>query len=119
MKPLIIHCVRAHEEILEVFDKHKPTVPVIFHGYNNKQAIAGRLLSAGYYLSFGAAILNDRWPAAGVLKSANKTQVFFETDTADISIESIYASAAGLTETSMDTLMNQQQTNFKKVFKIK
>jgi TatD DNase family protein len=33
-KPLIIHCVKAWNEIVELHKKNKPAVPWIFHGYN-------------------------------------------------------------------------------------
>lgn len=51
--PLIIHCVRAHDIILDLHRRFKPTQPWIIHGFRQKPTIARSLLDAGLYLSLG------------------------------------------------------------------
>ena len=115
-KPLVVHCVKAHEELLAVFAKHPPTVPVIFHGYNNKQAIADRLIAKGHYLSFGAAIFKENLPAANALANTPTDQFFLETDDAAITIKDIYIKAAEIRKTTVDAIILQLQHNYKNTF---
>lgn len=56
-KPLIIHCVRAIEQIERLRTEMRPTQPWILHGFRGKPRQAHQLLSRGYYLSTTAARL--------------------------------------------------------------
>ncbi len=113
-KPLIIHCVKAHELIAEIFALHKPNVPVIFHGFNNRPAIAA--MFNGHHFSFGAAIFNESWPAGEVLEHTYADQFFLETDDADISIEAVYEKAAAIRNMPVEDLMKSQQYHFNQMF---
>ena len=87
------------------------------HGYNKKIAVAQRLLDKGYYLSFGAAILNDSLHAAQVLRHVPADRYFLETDDADVAIAQIYDKAAELRATAVENIILQVAQNFKSVFK--
>ncbi len=52
-KPLIVHCVRAWAELLEVHRRLRPRQPWIIHGFRGKPQLARQLLSNGFYLSVG------------------------------------------------------------------
>ncbi len=114
-KPLIIHCVRAWEEVMATLKQHKVSVPVIFHGFN-KSNIASRLIDNGYYLSFGKALLSPGSPAAEAIASIPAHRYFLETDDSDISIADIYTAAATLRQTEQDDVILQLRQNFKTVF---
>ena len=116
-KPLIIHCVQSHEEILQLFKTYKSTVPVIFHGYNKKVSIAEKILINGCYLSFGAALLYENSPAVNTLKEMPANRIFLETDDSEVSITDIYHKAAQIRNTTVDSLILQIHENFKDVFK--
>jgi TatD DNase family protein len=115
-KPLIIHCVRAYDELEALLLQQRNNVPVIIHGFNRKQTIAGKLLESGYYLSFGRALMNEGAPAQAVFRNIPLDRFFLETDNSDISIKDIYIKAAEIKETSVDGIILQVQQNFKKVF---
>jgi TatD DNase family protein len=84
-KPLIIHCVRAWSELLHVRKTLKPSVPWIIHGFGGNEILAGQLINAGLYLSFGT----NRRPDA--LKAAwEKKYLLAETDDEKIDIRNIY-----------------------------
>lgn len=51
--PLIIHCVRAHDIILQLYRQFSPSQPWIIHGFRGKPTIARTLLDRGIYLSLG------------------------------------------------------------------
>lgn len=117
-KPLIIHCVRAYEEVLHILKEEKVAVPVIFHGFNKNVQLAERLINAGYYLSFGAALLNEVFHAAKALTHIPLERIFLETDDSAVPIEQIYETAAGWLKTGKDALILQLQNNFHRVFNI-
>lgn len=52
-KPMIIHCVRAHERLLAIRRAVCPTQLWVIHGFRQKPTIASRLMDAGLYLSLG------------------------------------------------------------------
>lgn len=117
-KPLIIHCVRAYDEVLQILKQELVAVPVIFHGFNKNVQIAQRILAKGYYFSFGAALLNDQSSAIAALRACPEDRFFLETDDADITIGQIYEKAADARKTGKDDLILQLQKNFQAVFNI-
>lgn len=115
-KPIVIHCVRAFAEVMQILDEVSPGVPVIFHGFNRNRNVAYQLLSKEYYLSFGAAVLKDN-TLADVVREIPGDKFFCETDNAAIAIDDIYHRVAALRETSVADIILHVQENFKKVFK--
>lgn len=114
-KPLIIHCVRAYDEVMHLLQEQKVTVPVIFHGFHKSPQLAAQLIGHGYYLSFGAGLIKGGQPAA-TFKTVRLDHVFLETDDAPQDIKGIYQMAALLRETTEEALILQLQQNFKTVF---
>ena len=55
-KPLIIHCVRTSQQILQLWrdNPHAHDVAWVIHGFRGNENVAQQLLDAGFYLSFGA-----------------------------------------------------------------
>jgi TatD DNase family protein len=116
-KPLVIHCVKAFNELIHVLKENHNKVPVIIHGFNNNQNIAQALLKEGMYLSFGKALLTFGSNAAEAIKNVGRNNFFLETDDADISIKYIYHKAAELLGIDVEILQEQLKRNFQKVFK--
>lgn len=115
-KPLIIHCVRAFQEVLQLLKEEQAAVPVIFHGFHKKSQVAELLLSHGYMLSFGAALLRNNAMLAGVFEQVPPGQFFLETDDAPVSVKELYAIAAQIRKTEEDAIILQLQKNFKNIF---
>lgn len=115
-KPIIVHCVKAFDRAL--FLLRKANVPVIFHGYNKKATVARAILEQGYYISFGAALLQQDSGAAAVLETIPAQRFFLETDDAPVALQEVYHAAARIRKTGPDALILQLQQNFKKVFSI-
>jgi TatD DNase family protein len=113
-KPLIIHCVRAWEEVFHLLEKERFSFPVVFHGFNKGESMATRIISKGYYLSFGKWIEKER--IRTVLKKTPMDRVFLETDAVDIPIEEVYSMAATATGLALDTLSDQIKENGLRVF---
>ncbi len=47
-KPIIIHCVKAWEELLRVKKESNPTQPWVIHGYRGKPELTKRLIKEGF-----------------------------------------------------------------------
>ncbi|NJN49910.1 MAG: hypothetical protein HC798_00490 [Polaribacter sp.] len=58
-KPLIIHCVRAFNEIIQLKKELKPTQKWIIHGFDKNQQVAKNLIANDICLSFGAKIIKS------------------------------------------------------------
>jgi TatD DNase family protein len=113
-KPLIIHCVRAFEEVLVLL--RNVTVPVIFHGVNNKLTVVRKVIDHGYYLSFGKALLNNQQSIKETFRAVPMRQLFLETDDMETGIEEIYKSAALIKNIEEKEVFLQLENNFKTVF---
>jgi len=115
-KPLIIHCVKAFDDLLRIRKEMKISVPMIIHGYNNNKEIALQLLKSGCYFSFGKALFDTNSNASQVISQIPSDKLFLETDAADTTIENIYAAASSILNLEMDALKKIISINFKNVF---
>lgn len=52
-KPLIIHCVKAFNEIITLKKQLRPSMPWIIHGFRGKPQLASQLINQGFYISLG------------------------------------------------------------------
>jgi TatD DNase family protein len=115
-KPLILHVVRAHEDVLQLLKKLNNTSHIIFHGFNKNKVLAQKLLDAGAYLSFGKGVNLSH--VSDILKNIDADRFFLETDDAEVSIESIYKATAAIRNISVEALSLQLQKNTQQIFKI-
>ena len=118
-KPLIVHCVKAFNELINCLNLNDNAVPVIVHGFNNNENIARILVNQGVYFSFGKALLGYESNAAKAIKNVGRKNFFLETDDADISIKYIYKKASELLGIDEEIIKQQLQGNFEKVFNYK
>jgi len=102
--PVILHVVRAFNEMVEFMKAHNPSVSMIIHGYNGSREMAEELVKAGFLISFGEAIARDHSKIVESLLSVPVEKLFLETDEGDLDIREIYHTAAELTGISMDQL---------------
>ena len=59
-KPVIIHCVKAFDEIIEICEPFQTKIPLIIHGFNKSQQLALQFIEKGFYLSFGSSVLKKK-----------------------------------------------------------
>jgi TatD DNase family protein len=116
-KPLIIHCVKAFNEIIKLKNEVMPHQPWIIHGFRQNNQIAIQLLNAGMKLSFGKSILTDnRFDTLFI--NVLEDDFFFETDEAEVdTLSLIYEKVAGLKGISIQILEKKQIANFERIFK--
>jgi TatD DNase family protein len=115
MKPVVIHCVRAWEELLQEHKRLKPQMPWLVHGFRGKPDLALQLISKGMYLSFWFDFVM-RPEASGLLKRLPKERIFLETDGADIDIRDIYNKVSTDIGISVDELKSNILSNFMALF---
>jgi TatD DNase family protein len=114
--PLIIHCVRAWSDLLEIRKKCNSQTPWIFHGFNGGIKTAQQLIHKGCYLSFGHHLLKNI-KIQEIFKSLPIEYLFLETDNSDEKIEAIYEKAAYLRGITISDLKMHVEKNFATVFK--
>lgn len=117
-KPLIIHCVRAINELVQIKAHTGSDVEWIIHGYNSNLHVADMLIRHEIYFSFGKALLNPNSNASKVLPQLEDELFLLETDDSAHPIEDVYNRAAELTGMEMEILKLSMATNFINVFKI-
>ncbi len=117
-KPLIIHCVRAFNELAEVKHHTASTVEWVVHGFNASLHVADMLIRNEMYFSFGKALLHPQSSASHLLPQLEDELYLLETDDASVPIEDIYARAALLSGMAEDTLKLSMLTNFINIFKV-
>lgn len=113
-KPLIIHCVKAWDELLSAAKTLKPSEPWMIHGFRGKTKLAEQLLSKGFRISiwFEYAL---RPESSELIKYLPDDSFFLETDGAGVSIESIYEKVAddkGIDTVQLKAIMYSNYLSF-------
>jgi len=114
-KPLIIHCVKAYQDIVELKKELKPTQVWLVHGFNKNWQVAQSLLKNGILLSFGTAIINHK-KLQEVVAKVPLEKLFLETDDKDDTIVEVYVKVAKLKGVPLEILQQKIQENFKQLF---
>jgi TatD DNase family protein len=113
--PLIIHCVRASNELFQLRKVLNPTQPWIWHGFH-KASLLKQTIELEIIPSFGEAIL-DNLSLRNELKKVDSNHFLLETDNSSFSIEFIYKMVAELRNVSLEKLQKEQIANFISIFK--
>lgn len=114
-KPVIVHCVAAYDEVMQLVKQEKITVPIVFHGFSKNHQLAQQLVKAGCYLSFGKTLLKDPTRATALLGTPLE-HLFLETDSSDYTIEEVYNKAASLLSLPLEELEEQLIKNTQNLF---
>lgn len=109
-KPLIIHCVKAWDELVQIRKKHKPRQSWVIHGFRGKAEQARQLLDHGFYISVGEKFNPD------TIKEIPLDKLFCETDTSDESIEEVYRNVADALSIPLEVLASHIEKNVHTVF---
>ena len=115
-KPMILHDVKSHNEILAMRKKHKAKQPWIFHGFNGAEQDIRQLIGQGLYLSVGESLLHSDRKIYNSFKYIDLDYLFLETDMEEISVEKIYEAAAKLLEMDLSALQTRIFANFARLF---
>lgn len=111
-KPLIIHCVKAFNELISLKKEIDPVSAWIIHGFRGKKALAEDLIRHGCYLSFGKNIFQLK----ETISTVPLARLLLETDDESIEIRERYADAALALGISAEQLQSQLKENFARLF---
>ena len=117
-KPMILHDVRSHNEIIALRKKHKAHQPWIVHGFNGTEQDIQQITGQGMYLSVGEALLHPERKICKSFKFIDLDYLFLETDMAEIGIGKVYEAAASLLEMDLSTLKMRIFANFARLFRL-
>lgn len=116
-KPLIIHCVKAYNEVVEMHHSMNPEMPWIFHSYNGSPELTRQLAEKGMFFSFGINLSRENSKAAESFRLLPMEKIFFETDEFDGDVEKIAEWGAALKNVSVETLKKAVWNNFCRIEK--
>ncbi|PLB85326.1 hypothetical protein C0T31_11465 [Dysgonamonadaceae bacterium] len=109
-KPLIIHCVKAWDELIRVRQQSQPSQPWIIHGYRSNPELTKRLIKEGFMFSVGDKI-NIESLALIPLDS-----LFCETDEDEMNIRDVYMQAALALNMNLEDFANRIAQNVHRIF---
>ena len=115
-KPMILHDVKSHNEIIALRKKHKAQQPWILHGFNGTEQDIRQLMGQEVYLSVGESLLHSERKIYKSFKYIDLDYLFLETDMAEVGIETIYNEAAKLLGIDIAVLQRQLFANFARIF---
>ncbi len=115
-KPMIIHSVKTHSDIISIRKETKAKMPWIIHGFQGNGQTVSQLLRHDIYLSLGEVLFRNEIRAAELLKLIPSERLFLETDDSERSIVDVYEKASVLSGRSLDDLRNDIFNNFVKIF---
>ena len=110
-KPLIIHSVKAHNEILKLKIDSKSKVPWVIHHFNGSRQMAMDFIEHGFYLSVSYHIDQKKSRLSEYFSKLPMDKIFLETDDFDIDIKYLYSVAAEKLGISIEDLKKQMVKN--------
>lgn len=113
--PVILHCVKSWNEVLEIKRQIQPKQTWIFHGFN-KVGIIKSVLEQGLMVSIGVSILTNIKLQEALFLIPDEC-LLLETDDAQIDIFEIYKKVSEIKQISLQGLKKIIEENFKRTFK--
>ena len=117
-KPVVLHVVRAVDEVLNILKEYGALHGVIFHGFIGSWQQAQRCIERGYYLSFGPRSLRSP-KTCEVIAKIPQNLLFCETDAEHDkgNIEQVYSEVAKLRGVSIEELAESIMENYNTIFR--
>lgn len=111
-KPVIVHCVKAFEEVLRLRQMLAPRQRWLIHGFRKNKELARRLLAAGFDLSVGAYALRPKPALIEMIQCVPIDRLHLETDHSGEEIDEVYRAVAQIRNMTEQELMSQMQANW-------
>lgn len=106
---LIIHCVKAWDELIALRKELKPRMPWVIHGFRGNAILGKQLIRQGFYLSFGQNFnpeaVREAWP----------DRLFVETDDREIDIRTVYRNLSISLDLQMEQFAGQVAENIRDI----
>jgi TatD DNase family protein len=96
-RPLILHCVGAHSDMLHLLKVKKYAGRILLHDFSGNEQVVKSYLTFDTYFSFGSRLFRDEQIAATVISCLPRERLFLETDDqVEFSLQDIYKKAGTL-----------------------
>jgi len=109
-KPVIIHCVKAWEELMQVQRETRPTQPWIIHGYRCRPELTKRLMKEGFLFSIGDNINVESMQLIPI------DSLFCETDEDEMTIREIYLQTSLALHMELEEFAGRIAENVRRLF---
>jgi len=113
--PMIIHCVKAYNEILSMRKASKAKQPWILHGFNSSVQMMRQMTDTGIFISLGPVLMRNK-KLQQVCRELPDEKLFFETDVSGIDVKDVYLKAAGIRDVPIKALKETVAGNFNRLF---
>lgn len=110
-KPLVIHCVKAIDRLLQLRRKQHPAMPWMFHGFRGKPQQLHSLLDAGFFVSFGFRFNEES------LRLCPLERLMLETDEGERPIAELYNNVAEVRGIDVSSLCIAMAENYLAFFR--
>ena len=110
-KVLIIHSVKAYEEIMEEKRRCGHSFYWVLHAFNGSPELIRSLVKRGFYFSIGHLLLNPATKIARSIQHIPVDRLFLETDESTEDIRAVYQKAAALRSIPEEILKERIQEN--------
>lgn len=112
-KPLIIHCVKAWDQLLASHKKWNPKQVWIIHGFRGKPQLMEQLKARGFMFSIGERFNED------AVCQIPMELLFCETDDSVLTIDEVYNLVATVRNADIGDFANSIEANFRRIFNMK
>jgi len=115
-QPVIIHCVRAFDQLIKIKKEFPEIDRWCIHGYGRHAILAKQLIDQGFYLSLMPGLPRSKY--AELFQNLPIDRLFLETDSMpNISIKQVYSEMSELLSMKESDLCNQMNDNAQNFFK--
>lgn len=117
-KPVVLHVVRAVDDVLNILKEHSGLRGIVFHGFIGSLQQAERCIERGYYLSVGPRSLRSP-KVREVIAKIPQNLLFCETDAEQDkgNIEQVYSEVAELRGIGVEELIKSIEENYNRIFR--
>jgi TatD DNase family protein len=112
--PIILHCVKAWNELEIIKKKIQPKQKWIYHGFN-KSNLLKSIIENDIMISIGSSILTNK-TLQEIITEIPNSSLFLETDDSKIDIFDIYKKVSEIKKISLQELEEIIEQNFKRTF---
>lgn len=104
-KPMIIHCVKAWDELIALHREYKPNLPWIIHGFRGNADQVRQLTREGFKFSIGEQFNRE------ALRHIPLDNLYCETDMSDIPICKVYGMVCDCIGSEMNQFVEKIEDN--------
>lgn len=106
--PVIIHCVKAYNEVFSILKSVQFSHPVLLHSFAGSIEVAEMYIKHfNVFFSFGSLLYKNKSKAYSSFSSLPLSHIFLETDSSDLLIEDIYTLAASIRNVELGMLKKE------------